>query len=131
MRKLTEAKFTEAEELQQNSGHFLILRIGFIFITLLILFISQVMWGQHLVSKGHAERLEVLKKFIDSSEKGEKGFGLNLPEDNIGEHKFLEKTIYPEDFAAFSPKQKRTFVETFYYGLGIDPPSDSKYFHSD
>ena len=75
------------------------------------------------------ERLEKLKEFINNSEKKIKGFGFKLREDNIEGHKFLEQTVYPVDFAAFSPKQKRAFIEAFYKGLRIKAPPDSKYFH--
>ena len=112
-----------------NDGPPLIIRIGLVILTILILLASQELWGRYLWSKSKVERLELLKTFIDNSEKGQKGFGLGLPEENIGEHKFLDQVIYPTDFASFSPKQKRAFIETFYRGLRMKPPPEPKYFH--
>lgn len=112
-----------------NEGPSLIIRIGLVFFTILILLASQELWVRYLVLKSNAERLEVLKQFIYNSEKNQGGFGLQLPERNIEGHTFLEQTVSPDDFASFSPKQKRIFIETFYRDLGIKPPPDPKYFH--
>ena len=107
----------------------LILRVVPVLMTILILLASQEMWGRYLWSNSNAEHLDLLNRFIKCSENNEDGFGLKLPEYNIGEHKFLDQTIYPDEFRAFSPKQKRLFIETFYRGLGIKPPPAPKYFH--
>ena len=107
----------------------LILRIGLVLFTILILLASQELWCRYIVFKSNAERLEVLKQFIYNSEKNQGGFALQLPERNIEGHTFLEQTVSPDDFASFSPKQKRIFIEAFYKDLGIKPPPDPKYFH--
>ena len=107
----------------------LILRIGLVLFTILILLASQELWCRYIVFKSNAERLEVLKQFIYNSKKNQGGFGLQLPERNIEGHTFLEQTVSPDDFASFSPKQKRIFIETFYRDLGIKPLPDPKYFH--
>ena len=112
-----------------NEGPSVIIRIALVLFTILILLASQELWGRYLWSKSKAERLELLKTFIENSEKNQGGFGLQLREENIEEHNFLEQTIYPVDFASFSPKQKRAFIEAFYRGLRIKPPPEPKYFH--
>ncbi len=112
-----------------NEGPSLSIRIALVLLTLLILLASQELWGRYLWSKSKTERLARLKTFIDNSEKSQRGFGLRLLSENIGGHKFLDQDIYPIDFASFSPKQKRAFIEAFYRGLRINPPPEPKYFH--